>query len=70
METLIANPYLLIALVLWTIPWQAWSLWLSARRGEVWWFLVMTILNTIGLLNIFYIFVIAKQSDKKDEVRD
>jgi len=60
------NPYWLLAAALWTIPWQAWSLWLAARRGDIWWFLVFVILNTLGLLNMFYIFVIAKQTDRRD----
>ena len=65
MEALLAiNPYLLLAIALWTLPWKAWSLWLSARRGDIWWFLSIIFISTLGLLEIIYIFFIAKQSDK------
>jgi hypothetical protein len=57
----------LLAILLWTIPWKMWALWLSARRGDVWWFLPMTFLNTLAILEIIYIFLIAKQSDRREE---
>ncbi|HCC05526.1 TPA: hypothetical protein DEP58_04485 [Patescibacteria group bacterium] len=58
METLLAmNPYTLMAIILWTLPWKAWALWLAARRGVL-------VISALGILEIFYIFFIAKQSDK------
>lgn len=57
------NPYWLLIASLWTLPWKAWALWLSARRGDFWWFLFMIFITTLGLIEIFYIFFIAKQSD-------
>ncbi len=65
MEALLnMNPYTILAIALWTLPWKAWALWLSARRGDIWWFLAMIILSTLGVIEIIYIFLIAKQSDK------
>jgi methionyl-tRNA synthetase len=52
--------------LLWSLAWKAWALWLAARRGETVWFIALLFINTLGLLEIFYIFVIAKQNDKKD----
>lgn len=63
------DPYFLIAAALWTLPWKAWALWLSARRGDFWWFVTMVVLSTLGLIEIFYIFFIAKQSDKVEIVK-
>jgi len=64
METFLAmNPYTLLAIILWTLPWKAWALWLAARRGDIWWFLAMLVISALGILEIFYIFLIAKQSD-------
>ena len=50
-------------LIVWSIFWKGWALWIAARRGETKWFIALLILNTAGLLDIFYIFVIAKRSD-------
>jgi hypothetical protein len=59
------NPYWILVAGLWTLPWKAWALWLSARRGDFWWFLIMVLTATLGLLEIIYIFFVAKQSDGK-----
>ena len=54
----------LVALAIWTLPWKGYALWLAAKRNQPRWFIVMIILNTVGLLEIFYIFFIAKKSWK------
>jgi methionyl-tRNA synthetase len=52
----------LIALaVLWTIPWKGLALWKAARRGETGWFFALLIVNTLGVLEILYIFVFSKR---------
>jgi methionyl-tRNA synthetase len=60
------NPLVLVALALWTIPWKAWALWLAARRGDLKWFLALVIINTLGILDIVYIFAVAKQKDRTE----
>jgi methionyl-tRNA synthetase len=59
------NLQLLLAATLWSIPWKAWALWLAARRGDLWWFLIILIISTLGLLEMVYIFLIAKQRDRR-----
>ncbi len=51
---------LILALALWTIFWKGLALWHSGRRGQSWWFVIMLIVNTIGLLEIIYLFGVAK----------
>ena len=34
------------------------ALWHSARRGEKWWFIIMLVVNTIGILELIYLFFI------------
>lgn len=58
--------FLLLA-VLWVIPWKGWALWLAARRKEKWWFIALLVINTFAILEIIYIFAIAKKSDAKEE---
>jgi hypothetical protein len=72
METILPgmNIYTIAAIILWTFPWKAWALWLAARRGDIWWFLALLLLNTLALLDIIYIFLIAKQSSVKQERGD
>ena len=55
----------LFLVVVWTLAWKGWSLWLAARRHEKTWFIVLLLLNTAGIVDIIYIFLIAKREDVK-----
>lgn len=50
----------LFALLIWGIFWKGLALWHSAQRGQPWWFIVMLFLNTAGILEIVYLFAVAK----------
>jgi uncharacterized protein DUF5652 len=54
------NFSLLILVVLWSLFWKGLALWHSARRGEAGWFVAILIINTLGLLEIIYLFAIAR----------
>lgn len=51
---------LIMVLVLWSVIWKGLALWRAARRGEKVWYVVLLILNTMGILEIIYYFLIAK----------
>jgi len=59
--------FVLAALVIWTIPWKALALWRSARHSQKWWFIIFILVNTIGLLEIFYLLVLPRLSKEKKE---
>jgi len=50
-----------ILLAIWSLVWKGWALWIAARREQKVWFVALLILNTIGILEIFYIFYFSKQ---------
>lgn len=52
---------LLIFIAIWTIPWKGWALWKSARASDKIWFILLLIINTVGILEILYIFVFSKR---------
>ena len=54
----IVIPFIIIA-VLWALVWKGLALWHSARRGQYWWFLILLVVNTLGILEIIYIFFVA-----------
>jgi hypothetical protein len=63
MNTLInSNPSLLLILMLWTLPWKIYSLWVASKKNHRAWFIALIILNTFGILEIIYIFGIAKKT--------
>lgn len=60
---IVQNPaYLSIILVLivWTLAWKGAALWKAARNGQRNWFIACLILNTLGILEIIYIFYFSK----------
>jgi hypothetical protein len=54
--------WLLIVLVLWTIIWKGIALWKAARNESKVWFVIMLIVNTVGILEIIYIFAVANRN--------
>jgi len=44
----------------WSLFWKGFALWHAAKRGEQWWFIAILVINTVGILEIIYIFFIAK----------
>ena len=61
MEQILANPFFLIALALWTLPFKAVALWRAAKRGEKKWFVALLVFNTLAILEIIYIFFFSKR---------
>lgn len=60
-----ANPYLSLLIALWVLPWKGVALWKAARREQKWWFIPLLIINTVGLLEIAYIFIFSKIKQKR-----
>ena len=59
-EILKINPWILALLLLWLIFWKGTALWKSARKNSPFWFVALLIINTLGILEILYIFVFSK----------
>ena len=51
---------LLLLFVIWSIFWKGLALWHSGRRGQVWWFVILLVINTVGILEIIYLFGVLK----------
>ena len=47
-------------LIVWSVFWKGLALWHAGRRGEHWWFVLLLILNTLGVLEIIYLFAVCK----------
>lgn len=48
--------WLAILIALWSLPWKGWALWKAARSGDKVWFVVLLVVNTVGILEIYYIY--------------
>ncbi len=65
MQTFLQNNWIILLLIVWTLPWKGVALWKSARSTQKWWFIILLVINTIGILEILYIFVFSKYAAKK-----
>ena len=53
---------------IWTLVWKDFALWKASKKNHLIWFIVLLIINTIGILEILYIFVFSKISLKKGKI--
>ncbi len=60
-QWLIDNPLLGITLIIWTFLWKGVALWKAAGLRQKYWFVAILVLNTIGILEIIYIFFVARK---------
>lgn len=66
-DLLVNRHWVIVLILLWTLPWKIAALWRSARRKQPGWFLAMIILNTLGILEIFYLFFFSKKEEEKNQ---
>jgi len=61
------NPWVIILIALWVLPWKGVALWKAAKNGNKKWFIALLILNTLAILEILYIFVFGKKKPASTE---
>lgn len=55
----------LFLLAVWSIAWKGWALWLAARNGHTWWFIILLVVNSLAILEIIYIFAVGRPAEKQ-----
>ncbi len=65
----IAGSIILIVLIVWSFAWKGLALWNSAKNEEKYWFVAVLILNTVGILEILYLFVFSKKKWNINKVK-
>jgi len=48
-------------IMIWSSVWKAIALWKEARNHHVGWFVALFIINTVGILEIIYIFLVSRK---------
>jgi hypothetical protein len=59
------NNTFFILLMIWVLPWKGYALWTAAKRKHKIWFVALLVLNTLAVLDIFYLFVIARKTTQE-----
>jgi len=52
--------FLIVVIGVWSLVWKGLALWKSAGKGQKVWFVVLLVFNTIGILEILYIYIFSK----------
>jgi hypothetical protein len=60
--------WILVVIIIWSIIWKLLALWKSARKNQPVWFILLAIINTVGILEILYIYVFSEMKHNKKPV--
>jgi len=67
LEQLGVSIWVLIVMLVWTIIWKMLALWKAARNNSPVWFVLLMLCNTVGILEILYIFLFSKLQFQKQK---
>jgi len=59
------QPHILLPLIIWSLFWKGLALWKAGTRKEKTWFIILFLVNTIGILEIVYLLTRKKMKKKK-----
>ena len=61
LEWINTHPFLVFLIAIWTFAWKGVALWKAAERGQKYWFIAILVINTLGVLDAIYIFLVARK---------
>ena len=53
--------WLVLVILLWSLPWKGLSMWKAAQLSHKRWFIVLLVTNTFGILDVIYIRFVARK---------
>lgn len=62
-QIITSNKLMLSLLIFWSIIWKGIALWHSARNKQLIWYIVLLIVNTLGILEIIYLSFFRKKHE-------
>lgn len=48
-------------LIIWTFVWKGLALWRAAKNNHTGWFVALLLVNTLGILEIIYLYTVGKK---------
>jgi hypothetical protein len=58
------HPWVMVlcgALMVWTLVWKGLALWKAAKTGRNDWYILLLVVNTLGILEIIYLLFFSRQ---------
>ncbi len=69
MDQAFNSPVILLVIYIWSLAWKGVALWKAAGFKQRNWFIALLVLNTIGILEIVYLFKFAKKTLTFSEIK-
>ena len=54
--SIFSRPEVYVLFLTWSLIWKGLALWKSATKRHLVWFMILLVVNTLGILEILYIF--------------
>ena len=67
LETIFQGPWFYVITV-WSLIWKGLALWRAAKNDSKVWYVILLVLNTIGILEILYYFIFGKKKNGTEPV--
>jgi divalent metal cation (Fe/Co/Zn/Cd) transporter len=58
---------LLALFVIWELVWKGIGLWRAGRNNQFGWFLIMLVVNSLGIVEMIYLFSFQKKTETKND---
>jgi hypothetical protein len=68
-QQILGSPIILLILFVWSMVAKGVALWRAANSKQRNWFVAILVLNTIGIVELLYLFKYAKKTLTFDEIR-
>jgi len=65
LQTLLSNQPLFLLVLVWSLFWKGLALWRAAKRGDKVWYIVILVVNLLGLVEIIYLLATNKKEEKE-----
>lgn len=63
-EQFLQNQPLLLLLLAWSLVWKGLALWRAVKLDQKVWYVVILVVNTVGILEIIYLLVTQQKAKK------
>lgn len=57
--------WLIVVISVWTLIWKGKALWKASKNNQKYWFVLLLVANTLGILEIIYIQFFQKKQTSK-----
>jgi hypothetical protein len=62
-NAILQNSIAMAVIIAWSVVWKGMALWRAARNNSKPWFVVLLVVNTLGILEMLYLFIFGKSRE-------